>query len=85
METILDRFGRIVVPKQIRDHLGLLPGDVLNIEEEKEEIVLTPVHEESNIVKKDGVLVFSGTSVGDISQALKNHRKERMTKNTSRK
>ena len=30
METTLDRFGRVVIPKQVRDDLGLKPGAVLD-------------------------------------------------------
>jgi len=28
METTLDKFGRIVIPKRVRDDLGLKPGAV---------------------------------------------------------
>ena len=31
METILDRFGRVVIPKKVREDLGLEPGVVLKI------------------------------------------------------
>jgi AbrB family looped-hinge helix DNA binding protein len=31
METVVDRAGRIVLPKYIRDALGLLPGTKVDI------------------------------------------------------
>jgi AbrB family looped-hinge helix DNA binding protein len=35
METRLDKFGRVVLPKDIRDHLDLKPGQVLKVERAK--------------------------------------------------
>jgi len=37
-ETTLDKFGRIVISKQVRDDSGLKPGDVLRIKEVEEDI-----------------------------------------------
>ncbi len=39
MQLTLDRFGRMVLPKAIRDGFGLIPGDVLDVEEQKDAIV----------------------------------------------
>ena len=80
METTLDRFGRVVIPKQVRDDLGLKAGAILQIEETKEKILLKPVREEPHVVVKDGVLVFSGTANGDIVDAIRSHREDRMAR-----
>jgi AbrB family looped-hinge helix DNA binding protein len=32
MRTTIDRAGRIVVPKPLRDELGVVPGQVLDLE-----------------------------------------------------
>jgi AbrB family looped-hinge helix DNA binding protein len=40
MEITLDRFGRIVIPKSLRDGLGLGPGAVLEIEEKNDDSLL---------------------------------------------
>jgi AbrB family looped-hinge helix DNA binding protein len=40
MEITLDRFGRIVIPKRLRDGLGLGPGAVLEIEEKNDDSLL---------------------------------------------
>lgn len=77
MQTTLDRFGRVVIPKQVRDDLGLKPGAVLEIEEVEQKIFLKPMHGEPHVVTKDGVLVFSGTAIGDIVGAIRSHRRER--------
>jgi AbrB family looped-hinge helix DNA binding protein len=80
METTLDRFGRIIIPKDVRDDMGLEAGAVLQIEKEGEKIVLQPVQGEPKVMKKKGILVFTGTAVGDVGAALHEHRKRRLKK-----
>lgn len=77
MEATLDRFGRIVIPKKIRDVFHLHVGSPIRIEEGKGGIWLTPVEGEPHLVKKDGVLVFSGKATGNIETAIDEHRQER--------
>lgn len=78
METTLDRFGRIVIPKKIREHFNLKAGSPIRIEEVDQTIVLKPVQGEPNLVLKDGVLIFSGTPIGDLEKALDEDRKDRL-------
>jgi AbrB family looped-hinge helix DNA binding protein len=78
MEAILDRFGRIVIPKKIRNDFNLKPGDQIRIEEKDEIIVLRPVEGEPNLHWKDGVLVFSGAPIGDLANVLEKHRENRI-------
>jgi AbrB family looped-hinge helix DNA binding protein len=78
METTLDRFGRVVIPKGVRDDMGLEAGAVLTIEKKGEKIVLQPVQGEPKIVEKKGILVFTGAAVGDVGAAIKEHRKRRL-------
>lgn len=80
METTLDKFGRIVIPKRVRDDLGLKPGAVLQIEQADQKILMEPVNEGPHVVVKDGVLVFTGTATGDIVGAIQLHRPERLSK-----
>lgn len=80
METTLDRFGRIVIPKSVREDLGLKPGAVLQIEQDGEKILLEPLHPKPHVVDKKGVLVFSGLAIGDIAAAIDDHRKQRLRK-----
>jgi len=80
METRLDKFGRVVLPKDIRDHLDLKPGQVLKVERADEEIILKPVEKELPLHIKNGVLVFSGVVTGDITKAVKEHREGRLKK-----
>ncbi len=80
MKTTLDRFGRVVVPKHIRDRLGLRPGTEIEIDEKGNEVVLKVVEHEPPLTLKGGILVYSGTAIGDIRGAVRTHREERMKK-----
>ena len=77
MEVTLDRFGRIVIPKKIREDFHLHVGSPIRIEEGEGEIVLKPVEGEPSLVTKDGVLVFSGKTVGNVETAIEEHREGR--------
>lgn len=78
METTLDKFGRIIIPKGIRDDLGLEPGAVLEVEKDGQSISLQPLRPAGEIVSKKGVLVFRGSATGDIEAALHEHRRKRL-------
>jgi AbrB family looped-hinge helix DNA binding protein len=78
MQLVLDRFGRVVLPKGIRDDLGLAPGDVLDVDEQTECLVLRPARESSPLRAKDGLLVFAGRSTGDLRAAVTEHRRARI-------
>ncbi len=78
MDTKLDRFGRVVIPKRVRDRLALSPGTRLEVTEEGQRIVLRPIEAEPHLVEKDGVLVFRGKAAGDLSEALRAHRRARI-------
>ncbi len=67
METVsLDRFGRIVVPKPMRDELGLPAGSELSIEVAGDTVVLTPLADNDRIVARDGLVVFTGDVLDQI-------------------
>jgi AbrB family looped-hinge helix DNA binding protein len=85
MKTTMDRFGRVVVPKDIRDRLGLRPGAEVDIDEKGNEVVLKPVEHEPSLMVKKGILVYSGNATGDVSGAVQAHREERLKKVASGK
>ena len=78
MEATLDRFGRIVIPKRVREDLGLRVGSVLEIEERNDQIVLSVRREKPDLVREDGVLVYTGEAVGDIERAVEVRRRSRV-------
>ena len=77
METTVDRFGRVVIPKKIRDNYNLEPGTQVRIEEKEDAIILIPVSGEQNLQWKNGVLVYTGVPMGDLVEAVTKHREER--------
>jgi AbrB family looped-hinge helix DNA binding protein len=80
MEATLDKFGRIVIPKRVRDDLGLEPGSVLKVEERGDKILLSPVSEDpaAALEWKGGVLVFTGEALEDLTNVVERDREERL-------
>lgn len=76
----LDKAGRVVIPKTLRDELRLAPGDSLALETDGERMVLRPVRSASALRKEQGIWVFRGgikLSAGDTDQLLDSLRQER--------
>lgn len=78
METQIDKFGRVVIPKAVRDHLGLRTGSILQIEEHPHDIVLKVVDPISPIKIKGGIAVFTGEALDDIESAIEKERNRRL-------
>lgn len=78
MQTTIDRFGRIVLPKKIRNDYNLEPGSQIQIEESGREIILKPIHGEPSLRLKGGILVFTGESLGDLSNSVAKYRDGRL-------
>lgn len=57
MEVTLDEHGRIVVPKSLREKLGLEAGAELTLEVEGDQLLLKPTPERSALEERDGLLV----------------------------
>ncbi len=77
----VDDFGRVLIPKVIREHLGLTPGTNISLEEKgEEELIMRVVHEKPVMEISEGVLVFNGTALSDIDESLKDIRQKRLHK-----
>ncbi len=55
---ILDKAGRIVLPKPLRDELRLEAGDTLEVESSGDEITLRPTRGNAQLRKKHGIWVY---------------------------
>lgn len=60
MKTTIDSAGRIVVPKPLRDRLGLTPGSTLDISQYGAGLALIPGGRTARLVEEDGSLVATG-------------------------
>jgi AbrB family looped-hinge helix DNA binding protein len=86
-KVTLDRAGRLVLPKKLRDHLHLSPGDTLDITVEGDEVKLRPRRSSSPLQKKQGVWVFSTgkpMASDETAEALRDIREQRDRRNSGR-
>ena len=85
---IVDKAGRLVLPKPVRDELQLAPGDALELESSEEQIVLRPVRGTMPLRRKRGVWVFrtgEPLSAETVERTIKDLRRERDQSNTRQK
>jgi AbrB family looped-hinge helix DNA binding protein len=57
-KVTLDRAGRVVLPKTLRDELHLSPGDTLDFTVKGDEVTLRPRRGATPLQKERGVWVF---------------------------
>ncbi len=72
----IDKAGRIVLPKPVRDELQLIPGDSLEVDSTEERVILRPVRGSSRIYKKQGVWVMHADS--PLSQDMAEKTRQRV-------
>jgi len=80
----LDRAGRVVLPKSLRDELHLSPGDILDLTVKGEEVTLRPRRNLAPLRKKQGVWVFGigkPMASGEAEEALRGVRAQRDRQN----
>lgn len=80
MVTTLDKFGRIIIPKKFRAHLGISSDTSLNISEDGKRIIIEPIQQKEPVVDKDGILVFTGKLDKTKNDFIQNDRNKRMKK-----
>jgi AbrB family looped-hinge helix DNA binding protein len=57
-QVTLDKAGRIVLPKSLRDELRLEAGDTFEVEISSDEITLRPSRGHAQLRKKHGIWVY---------------------------
>ena len=76
----IDKAGRLVLPKRMRDALHLKPGSTLEVEQEGNAITLRPAQTKATLRRKNGFWVFdTGGQITTemVNQTLAEIRKER--------
>ena len=74
IKTKVSSKGQVVIPKEIRDKLGIKPGAILNVSIEGKKIILEPALEPPKI------FVELGKKSEEILQELKEESEERIKK-----
>jgi AbrB family looped-hinge helix DNA binding protein len=74
----VDKAGRVVLPKPLRDKLRLAAGDQLLIESEGERMTLRPVRPQATLKKEYGIWVYQGElSEASIPDLIERERENR--------
>jgi AbrB family looped-hinge helix DNA binding protein len=87
IQLTVDKAGRVVLPKPVRDELQLSPGDSLELESSEQQIVLRPVRGIGPLRKKQGIWVFrTGVSLSaeTVNSAIAEVRRQRDLDNLGR-
>jgi AbrB family looped-hinge helix DNA binding protein len=76
----IDKAGRLVLPKRMRDALHLKPGTSLDIEERDGAIILRQPRPEIELVKQDGMWLVRPNYplTYSIPELIDQHREERI-------
>jgi AbrB family looped-hinge helix DNA binding protein len=78
----VDKLGRIVLPKSVREQLQLAPGDELELVRLDDRITLRPLRGTPRLRKKRGVWVFHcgepmlASTVGETTEQVRRKRYE---------
>ena len=82
MTLKIDKAGRVILPKPVRDRLGLRAGSDLEIQETHEGVLLRPAERKPSLVRKGSFWVHTGEIPAgfDILKAIDEDREERMRK-----
>jgi AbrB family looped-hinge helix DNA binding protein len=66
MEATIDQAGRVLLPKPLRDALGLLPGTKVDVSRYGAGVQIIPAGRTARLVEEDGALVATGeTQIDD--------------------
>jgi AbrB family looped-hinge helix DNA binding protein len=76
--TTVDRFGRILIPKPLREAAGLHEGTQVEVIREGDGLRLVPREDGVLLKTVKGVLIARGEAAGDLAGAVQRHRQRRL-------
>ena len=80
IEVSIDNHGGILLPHELKNRLGLLPGMTMVVEEDDEERVCLRVRTESpELVDKQGIIVVRAESSEDLTNVTRRARDRRVS------
>jgi AbrB family looped-hinge helix DNA binding protein len=65
VRTTIDAVGRVVIPKPLRDALGLTPGSTVDVSRYGSGLQLVPAGRTARLVEDAGALVATGETTID--------------------
>ena len=83
-KVTLDRAGRVVLPKALRDEMHLSPGDTLDVTVTGDEVTLRPRRGATPLQKERGVWVFrtgEPLTADETAETLRTIRAQRQRRN----
>ncbi|MFN0100503.1 MAG: AbrB/MazE/SpoVT family DNA-binding domain-containing protein [Bryobacteraceae bacterium] len=82
MTLQIDKSGRLVLPKPVRERLGLREGGPLEIVETPQGVLLKAVEQQPSMIRKQGLWVHTSALPArfDIVQAIRDDRDHRIRK-----
>lgn len=86
-KVTLDRAGRVVLPKALRDEMHLSPGDTLDLTVKGDEVTLRPRRVATPLQKERGVWVFrtgKPLTADETEETLRNIRAQRHRQNAEK-
>lgn len=85
MIITIDRAGRVVVPKTLRDRFNLSAGTELEIKAVGDGLKLRRISDEASLVRKHGILVHHGSARAaiDIGEFIRAEREARIRRVTN--
>jgi AbrB family looped-hinge helix DNA binding protein len=76
----IDKAGRLVLPKQVRDALQIRPGDSLELESSEDRVTLRPARGTARVYKQQGMWVLHGDALlppNAVEDTIRRVRRER--------
>jgi AbrB family looped-hinge helix DNA binding protein len=71
MKTTIDRAGRVVIPKEVRQAAGLRPGDSIDVVFQEGEVAIRPTGVEMRLEKRGRfTVIVPETAIEPLSQEV---------------
>jgi len=74
----LDQFGRLLIPQEIRQQLGLTIATQFTLAVQDGKLILEPLPQESKVYYSGTALVVESEPIGNLETALEDLREERI-------
>lgn len=79
----LDQSGRLLIPQEIREQLGLTNTTQFTLAVQDGKLILEPLPQESKIYQSGTTLVVESEPIGNLETALEDLREERIREFTT--